>query len=156
MACGVVLPRILEQGQSTRYNTRFKTCLRIYHSPQNSIKFISNKVEYCFGLSNQRYLIMSSRQPVNNELEISTKEAETRQDIIANNPEEIPEPVVKNGVVVSSAAKPEAKSVWLAWLYIFNWYPSHYSKEEKRLIRKLDRTILPLMYVISSGDPFRY
>jgi hypothetical protein len=99
---------------------------------------------------------MSSRQPVNNELEISTKEAETRQDIISNNPKEIPEPVVKNGVVVSSAAKPEAKSVWLAWLYIFNWYPSHYSKEEKRLIRKLDRTILPLMYVISSGDPFRY
>lgn len=93
---------------------------------------------------------MSSRQQVNNELEISTK-AETRD--ITGNPEEIPQPVVKNGVVVSSAAKPEANSVWLAWLYIFNWYPSHYSKEEKRLLRKLDRTILPLMYVQFRG-PF--
>ncbi|CEI67995.1 unnamed protein product [Fusarium venenatum] len=74
----------------------------------------------------------------------SNEQPETRRDI-AGNPEENPEPMVKNGVVVSSATKPEAKSVWLAWLYIFNWYPSHYSKEEKRLLRKLDRTILPLI-----------
>ncbi|RYP93820.1 hypothetical protein DL770_000016 [Monosporascus sp. CRB-9-2] len=46
--------------------------------------------------------------------------------------------------VVSSSQKPEPKSLWLAWLYIFDWYPSHYSAEEKRLLRKQDSIILPL------------
>ncbi|RYP66643.1 hypothetical protein DL769_005975 [Monosporascus sp. CRB-8-3] len=39
---------------------------------------------------------------------------------------------------VSSSQKPEPKSLWLAWLYVFDWYPSHYSAEEKRLLRKQD------------------
>ncbi|KAI8160649.1 Pantothenate transporter liz1 [Colletotrichum sp. SAR 10_70] len=39
-------------------------------------------------------------------------------------------------VVSSSTAKPQTRSLWVAWLYIFDWYPSHYSKEEKRLLRK--------------------
>ncbi|CRK43623.1 hypothetical protein BN1723_016235 [Verticillium longisporum] len=61
-------------------------------------------------------------------------------------PVDPPESVVKNGVVVSSSAKPPQRNLWIAWLYIFDWYPSHYSKEEKRLLKKLDRIILPLMY----------
>lgn len=60
-------------------------------------------------------------------------------------PQGATEPVVKNGVVISSATKPPKKNLWLAWMYIFDWYPSHYSKEEKRLVKKLDRIILPLM-----------
>lgn len=40
--------------------------------------------------------------------------------------------------VPSSSTKPLARSLWLAWLYIFDWYPSHYSAEEKRLLRKQD------------------
>lgn len=55
------------------------------------------------------------------------------------------EQVIKNGVVVSSATKPPKKDLRLAWLYIFDWYPKHYSKEEKALVKKQDRIILPLM-----------
>ena len=40
--------------------------------------------------------------------------------------------------VPSSATKPPERSLWLAWLYIFDWYPSHYSAEEKKLLRKQD------------------
>lgn len=58
-----------------------------------------------------------------------------------------PGQVVKNGVVVSSATKPPQRSLWVAWLYIFDWYPKHYSKEERALVKKLDRIILPLMLV---------
>lgn len=44
----------------------------------------------------------------------------------------------------SSANKTKHRSLWIAWLYLFEWYPSHYSKEEKRLLRKLDSVILPV------------
>lgn len=44
----------------------------------------------------------------------------------------------------SSANKAKHRSLWVAWLYLFEWYPSHYSKEEKRLLRKLDSVILPV------------
>jgi hypothetical protein len=30
------------------------------------------------------------------------------------------------------------RNVWVAWLYLFNWYPSHYPQEERRFLRKLD------------------
>lgn len=53
--------------------------------------------------------------------------------------------VVKNGVVISSATKPPKRDLRVAWLYIFDWYPSHYSAEEKALLKKQDRIILPLM-----------
>lgn len=59
-----------------------------------------------------------------------------------------PEKVVRHGVVVSSATKPPKRDFRLAWLYVFDWYPSHYSKEEIALIKKQDRIILPWMYVI--------
>jgi hypothetical protein len=56
--------------------------------------------------------------------------------------------VVRHGVVVSSAVGAPKRDLRLAWLYVFDWYPKHYSKEEKALIKKLDRIILPWMYVI--------
>ena len=47
-------------------------------------------------------------------------------------------------IIVSSSTQKPNRSLWLAWLYIFDWYPSHYSAEEKRLLRKQDSIILPL------------
>ncbi|KAL0938069.1 Pantothenate transporter liz1-like protein 7 [Colletotrichum truncatum] len=47
-------------------------------------------------------------------------------------------------VVVSSATQKPNRSFWVAWMYIFDWYPSHYSKEEKKLVRKLDSVLLTL------------
>ena len=50
----------------------------------------------------------------------------------------------RNGIVTSAAAKPQ-RSLKTAWLYIFDWYPSYYSEEERALLKKQDRIILPLM-----------
>lgn len=50
----------------------------------------------------------------------------------------------KGPVVSSTTNRPAAPSLWKAWQYIFDWYPSHYSKEERRLLRKLDCFIMPL------------
>ena len=47
-------------------------------------------------------------------------------------------------IVVSSSTHKPTRSIFLAWLYIFDWYPNHYSKEEKRLLRKQDSIILTL------------
>jgi hypothetical protein len=47
-------------------------------------------------------------------------------------------------IIVSSSTQKPTRSLWLAWLYIFDWYPSHYSAEEKRLLRKQDSIILTL------------
>ncbi|KAF2445462.1 MFS general substrate transporter [Karstenula rhodostoma CBS 690.94] len=47
-------------------------------------------------------------------------------------------------VIVSSATEKPTRSLLVAWMYIFNWYPSHYSKEEKKLLRKLDCILLTL------------
>jgi hypothetical protein len=68
-------------------------------------------------------------------------------------------------IVVSSATEKPKRSLWIAWLYIFDasalyvlsydtrstlltqclqWYPSHYSPEEKKLVRKLDCILLTL------------
>lgn len=43
-----------------------------------------------------------------------------------------------------SSRRPQIRSPKYAWLYIFDWYPSHYSTEEKRLLKKQDYIILPL------------
>ncbi|KAL4736522.1 major facilitator superfamily domain-containing protein [Aspergillus similis] len=45
---------------------------------------------------------------------------------------------------ISSANKPKPRSLWVAWLYLFDWYPSHYSKQERKLLFKLDCVLLPL------------
>lgn len=88
---------------------------------------------------------MASQQRPNDELDIQPVSEQTRTSQDAR-PEGLgPEQVVKNGMLVSSATKPPKRNLWVAWLYIFDWYPSHYSKEEKALIKKLDRIILPLM-----------
>ena len=42
----------------------------------------------------------------------------------------------------SSTEKAPERSLWSAWIYMFNWYPSHYSKEEKKMLRKLDFFLL--------------
>ena len=80
--------------------------------------------------------------------EISSEEIRTPATQTIEDSPAAPLQVIKNGVVVSSATKPAARNLRTAWLYIFDWYPSHYSKEEKRLLKKQDRIILPLMYVL--------
>lgn len=78
--------------------------------------------------------------------------------------------VTVNGeeIAVSSATEKPNRSLWIAWLYIFDvsvqlqlhfntdkdgaddtiqilqWYPSHYSPAEKKLVRKLDMVLLTL------------
>lgn len=54
--------------------------------------------------------------------------------------------------VPSSSVKPDAKSLKWAWLYIFDWYPSHYSPEERKLLRKQDFIILPLCCLMCMFD----
>ncbi|OLN86380.1 Pantothenate transporter liz1-like protein 7 [Colletotrichum chlorophyti] len=49
-----------------------------------------------------------------------------------------------NEVEVSSATSKPNRSLWVAWMYIFDWYPSHYSPAEKKLVRKLDSVLLTL------------
>ena len=88
---------------------------------------------------------MASQQRPDDELDIQPAQEQVRTSVEDGSPRDAPQQVVRNGVVVSSATKPPKKNLWVAWLYIFDWYPSHYSKEEKRLVRKLDRIILPLM-----------
>lgn len=63
-------------------------------------------------------------------------------------------PIVKNGAVPAVAAstvmeeagatenEPPKRSLWIAWLYMFDWYPSHLSKKEKKFLRKLDAFLL--------------
>ncbi|OBT61876.1 hypothetical protein VE03_08756 [Pseudogymnoascus sp. 23342-1-I1] len=50
---------------------------------------------------------------------------------------------------------PPKRSIWKAWMYMFDWYPSHYSVEERKLLRKLDYTLMPfccLMFFIKWLD----
>jgi hypothetical protein len=82
----------------------------------------------------------SQQHKVNDDIHIQAAVVQTIEDVPIG-----PASVIKNGVVVSSATKPPPRDLRLAWLYIFDWYPSHYSKEEKALLKKQDRIILPLM-----------
>ncbi|PGH17459.1 hypothetical protein AJ79_01059 [Helicocarpus griseus UAMH5409] len=53
------------------------------------------------------------------------------------------EPDATDDIVVSSSVNtPAQPSLWSAWLYMFNWYPGHYSAEEKKMLRKLDFFLL--------------
>ena len=88
---------------------------------------------------------MSSQQRRDDELDIQPAQEQARVSSSEGGPRGSAEQVVRNGVVVSSATKPPQRNLWTAWMYIFDWYPSHYSKEEKALLKKLDRIILPLM-----------
>lgn len=82
----------------------------------------------------------SQQNKTNDEIVIQATGLQTIEDVPVG-----PVQVIKNGVVVSSATKPPARDLRRAWLYIFDWYPSHYSAEEKALVKKQDRIILPLM-----------
>ncbi|KAM0328881.1 hypothetical protein ACHAQA_005297 [Verticillium albo-atrum] len=84
---------------------------------------------------------------MNDELNIQSLDEQTQSTPDAAPREGSPEHDAKGDVVVSSSTKPPKRDLRIAWLYIFDWYPSHYSNEEKRLLKKLDRIILPLMYV---------
>ncbi|KAK7417617.1 hypothetical protein QQX98_004438 [Neonectria punicea] len=71
-----------------------------------------------------------------------------QQQPLADDANIAPAPVIKNGVVVSSATGPPKRDLRVAWLYIFDWYPSHYSKKEIALVKKQDRIILPLICLL--------
>ncbi|KAH8588605.1 vitamin H transporter [Bisporella sp. PMI_857] len=69
------------------------------------------------------------------------------QVIVTQQHEAVDEPEAAKAqeeILPSSSYKPKTKSLWVAWLYLFDWYPSHYSVEEKRLLRKQDCIILPM------------
>ncbi len=59
----------------------------------------------------------------------------------------------KDPAAPSSANKPKPRSLWVAWLYLFDWYPSHYSKQEKKLLFKLDCVLLPLCCLACTLNP---
>lgn len=69
----------------------------------------------------------------NNQIDVRTTSPEPEVDVLK-----------PKKPVVSSATEAPKRSLWLAWAYIFDWYPSHYSKEEKKLVRKLDSILLTL------------
>jgi hypothetical protein len=48
----------------------------------------------------------------------------------------------------SSVNKRPKPSLWTAWVYMFDWYPSHYSPQEKKMLRKLDFFLLTFISVM--------
>jgi len=38
--------------------------------------------------------------------------------------------------------EPPKRSLWVAWMYIFDWYPAHYPEDERKFLRKLDAYLL--------------
>ncbi|KAH8678939.1 major facilitator superfamily domain-containing protein [Tricladium varicosporioides] len=46
-------------------------------------------------------------------------------------------------VQTSAMTEKPKHSLWKAWMYMFDWYPSHYSKEERKLLFKIDCTLMP-------------
>jgi hypothetical protein len=49
---------------------------------------------------------------------------------------------VEGPVPGSTANHAPIRSYWTAWLYLFDWYPSHYSPLERKMLRKLDSVLL--------------
>jgi hypothetical protein len=45
-------------------------------------------------------------------------------------------------VVGSSINAAPVRSPGRAWMYVFEWYPKHYSGEERKMLRKLDFFLL--------------
>jgi hypothetical protein len=45
-------------------------------------------------------------------------------------------------VVGSTVNAAPVRSAGTAWMYVLDWYPSHYSREEKKMLRKLDFFLL--------------
>jgi hypothetical protein len=63
---------------------------------------------------------------------------------------------LRAGDAVDSAMAPK-RSLWKAWLYMFDWYPKHYSKEERSVLRKIDCTLMPFCCLMckSTGEEFK-
>ncbi|CAI6096152.1 hypothetical protein V2G26_007939 [Clonostachys chloroleuca] len=49
------------------------------------------------------------------------------------------EPEVETGRELKEAPN---RNVWIAWIYMFDWYPSHYPEDERKFLRKLDAFLL--------------
>ncbi|PVH97593.1 MFS general substrate transporter [Periconia macrospinosa] len=49
------------------------------------------------------------------------------------------EPVNSNVIAPADAPK---RSPWKAWMYLWEWYPTHYPAEERKLLRKMDACLL--------------
>ena len=61
---------------------------------------------------------------------------------------------------IENLSIPEKKwNIWTAWLYIFDWYPSHYPAEERKMLRKLDASLLSFVCIMCKSihlGPSRY
>jgi hypothetical protein len=55
-------------------------------------------------------------------------------------------------VVGSTVNAAPVRSRWKAWLYVFDWYPSHYSGEERKMLRKLDFFLLSFCSIMCKGQ----
>jgi hypothetical protein len=53
-----------------------------------------------------------------------------------------PEDDVEGVIPGSTVNQSPVRSYATAWLYIFDWYPRHYSPLEKKMLRKLDCVLL--------------
>ena len=53
-----------------------------------------------------------------------------------------PEDDVEGVVPGSSTNHAPVRSYATAWMYLFDWYPSHYSPMERKMLRKLDSVLL--------------
>ncbi|KAF2184029.1 MFS general substrate transporter [Zopfia rhizophila CBS 207.26] len=47
----------------------------------------------------------------------------------------------RNGNVIAPKEAP-VRSPWKAWMYLWEWYPSHYPEEERKLLQKMDACLL--------------
>ena len=46
------------------------------------------------------------------------------------------------GANIIAPADAPKRSPWKAWMYLWEWYPSHYPAEERKLLRKMDACLL--------------
>lgn len=87
----------------------------------------------------------------------STKHAASQPDHVENVGAAATKPIAAVGAMENnddakappsaSSATPAApetakKSLWWAWVYMFDWYPKHYPEEERKFLRKLDCFLL--------------
>ena len=73
----------------------------------------------------------------------STDHPATRAEVHAT---PVDDPVAASNQFITEAnserKEPTSRSLWTAWMYMFDWYPSHYPVEERRFLRKLDAFLL--------------
>lgn len=60
------------------------------------------------------------------------------------------------GTNVIAPADAPKRSPWKAWMYLWEWYPSHYPAAERKLLRKLDACLLTFCsFMCKSALPSR-